>query len=52
MLALAALGADTFIDVGPGRVLARLVTRNLPDARVLDLDEVPRSGSREASGVA
>jgi malonyl CoA-acyl carrier protein transacylase len=53
MLALAALGADTFIDVGPGRVLARLVPRNLPDARVLDPDDVPPfSSPREASGVA
>jgi malonyl CoA-acyl carrier protein transacylase len=52
MLALAALGANTFIDVGPGRVLARLVPRNLPDAGVLDPGDVPLSRSREASGVA
>jgi malonyl CoA-acyl carrier protein transacylase len=36
MLAFAELGADTFLDFGPGQVLARLVRRNLPDARVLD----------------
>jgi len=36
MLALARLGAEAFVDVGPGEVLARLVRRNLPDARVLD----------------
>ena len=44
MLALARMGADTFVDFGPGEVLAKLVARNLPDAVVLDL--------REASGVA
>ncbi|HUB72823.1 MAG TPA: ACP S-malonyltransferase [Solirubrobacteraceae bacterium] len=36
MLALAALGARVFVDFGPGQVLAKLVGRNLPDARVLD----------------
>jgi len=30
MGALFALGARDFADVGPGRVLERLVTRNLP----------------------
>jgi len=48
MLALSQLGVDTFVDFGPGEVLARLVTRNLPDARVLDF---PRP-VLEASGVA
>jgi len=43
MLALTQLGADTFVDFGPGEVLAKLVARNLPDASILDL---------EASGVA
>ena len=33
MRALAALGADTFVDAGPGRVLHKLVTRNLEPAR-------------------
>jgi [acyl-carrier-protein] S-malonyltransferase len=42
MLALGELGADTFADFGPGEVLARLVKRNLPDARVLDF---PGSGA-------
>jgi [acyl-carrier-protein] S-malonyltransferase len=32
---LASLGADTFIDFGPGQVLAKLVRRNLPDGEVL-----------------
>ncbi len=36
MLALAALGADTFVDFGPGSVLAKLVPRNLPQATILD----------------
>jgi [acyl-carrier-protein] S-malonyltransferase len=36
MLALAELGADEFVDFGPGNVLAKLVRRNLPQARVLD----------------
>jgi [acyl-carrier-protein] S-malonyltransferase len=37
MLALGELGANAFVDFGPGEVLAKLVKRNLPDARVLDL---------------
>jgi malonyl CoA-acyl carrier protein transacylase len=40
MLALGTLGADEFVDFGPGSVLAKLVRRNLPDARVLDPDEL------------
>jgi malonyl CoA-acyl carrier protein transacylase len=50
MLALARAGADTFVDFGPGTVLARLVRRNLPDARVLDLGK-PGARSLESSGV-
>jgi [acyl-carrier-protein] S-malonyltransferase len=59
MLALAQLGANTFVDFGPGEVLARLVTRNLPDAAVFDpaVDSDPaasvaQTGTREASSVA
>ncbi len=52
MLALAALGADTFIDFGPGVVLARLVRRNLPDAVVLDPTDLVPSPGRETSVVA
>ena len=52
MLALAGLGADTFLDFGPGEVLARLVARNLPDARVLDPAGLPSSSDLESSGVA
>ncbi len=51
MHALAGLGADTFVDFGPSEVLARLVARNLPDARVLDLDELSSSSALESSGV-
>ncbi len=36
MIALGQLGAERFVDFGPGDVLARLVRRNLPGAEVLD----------------
>ena len=39
MLALARAGARTFLDLGPGEVLARLVTRNLPAATLLESRE-------------
>jgi [acyl-carrier-protein] S-malonyltransferase len=39
MTALAAAGADSFIDVGPDQVLARLVTRNVEGAGVRSLAE-------------
>jgi [acyl-carrier-protein] S-malonyltransferase len=44
--------ADTFVDFGPGEVLARLVRRNLPDAQVLDPRKLSSLTSRESSGVA
>ena len=47
MLALGELGAEAFVDFGPGEVLAKLVARNLPQARVRDLEQV-----RETSGVS
>jgi [acyl-carrier-protein] S-malonyltransferase len=50
MLALAQLGAERFLDFGPGQVLARLVRRNLPDAHVLEpsaLDTPIAAGSRD-----
>ena len=52
MLALAGLGADAFVDFGPGEVLARLVTRNLPDALVIDVEALEPSDDLESSGVA
>jgi [acyl-carrier-protein] S-malonyltransferase len=52
MLALAELGADTFVDFGPGEVLAKLVARNLPHARVLDFARAASAQRREPSGVA
>jgi [acyl-carrier-protein] S-malonyltransferase len=52
MLALDALGADTFVDFGPGEVLARLVRRNLPGASVLEWPLSPPATKRESSGVA
>jgi malonyl CoA-acyl carrier protein transacylase len=51
MLALARGGADTYVDFGPGEVLARLVRRNLPHASVLDVSELRSPSSRESSGV-
>jgi len=41
MSALSELGAQRFLDAGPGQVLAKLVRRNLPDAEggPLDLPE-------------
>jgi malonyl CoA-acyl carrier protein transacylase len=39
MVALAAHGAASFIDVGPDQVLARLVTRNVEDATAISLEE-------------
>jgi malonyl CoA-acyl carrier protein transacylase len=39
MAALAAAGADTFLDVGPDQVLAHLVTRNVEGARAISLEE-------------
>jgi [acyl-carrier-protein] S-malonyltransferase len=32
-------GVDTFVEVGPGRVLAGLVKRIAPDATVLSTDD-------------
>jgi [acyl-carrier-protein] S-malonyltransferase len=52
MLALASAGAETFVDFGPGRVLERLVRRNLPGARILDLDELRAASTQGHSGVA
>ena len=52
MVALARLGADTFVDFGPGQVLARLVRRNLPDARRPRPDALLAIEPLESSGVA
>ncbi len=51
MLALGELGADTFVDFGPGEVLARLVARNLPDARVLHFRDEAAARELEPSRV-
>jgi [acyl-carrier-protein] S-malonyltransferase len=40
MLALHALGARSYVDVGPDQVLARLAMRNLPDPRVYSVEEL------------
>jgi [acyl-carrier-protein] S-malonyltransferase len=52
MLALARLGADTFLDVGPGEVLARLLRRNLPGAVLVAPGELSSSNPLESSVVA
>jgi [acyl-carrier-protein] S-malonyltransferase len=52
MLALAGLGAETFVDVGPGQVLARLVARNLPEATVFEPAAESPASVLESSGVA
>src|SRR5215475_7649137 len=36
---LAAEGADTFVEVGPGRVLTGLIKRIVPDARALSVED-------------
>jgi [acyl-carrier-protein] S-malonyltransferase len=51
MLALGRGGAGTFMDFGPGQILARLVKRNLPAATVLDPSELSRTTTLESSGV-
>lgn len=40
MLALSAAGAREFLDVGPGKVLAGLVARNLPGSRGIQADSL------------
>jgi malonyl CoA-acyl carrier protein transacylase len=53
MLTLAGLGAESFIDFGPGTVLARLVTRNVPEGVVVDPAELRGAGlPRETSNAA
>ncbi len=52
MLALARLGADAFVDFGPGQVLARLVHRNLPDALLIEPGDPTFTNLLESSGVA
>jgi [acyl-carrier-protein] S-malonyltransferase len=50
MLCLAEIGADAFIDFGPGQVLAKLVRRNLPDGEVVKPETLPAPaaiGSRD-----
>jgi [acyl-carrier-protein] S-malonyltransferase len=37
--AMTATGVDTFIEVGPGRVLTSIIKRVAPDARTIALDD-------------
>jgi len=46
MAALSQLGAHVFLDFGPGKVLARLVARNVPGAETI---EPGRAGSEDGS---
>jgi [acyl-carrier-protein] S-malonyltransferase len=52
MLVLGRLGADAFVDFGPGEVLARLVRRNLPQAMLVDASSLSGASALESSGVA
>jgi [acyl-carrier-protein] S-malonyltransferase len=47
VLAMERQGAGTFIEIGPGRALSKLVRRISDDARVLDADDVAASGLPE-----
>ena len=49
MIALSRFGAGSFVDFGPGVVLAGLVRRNLPDAAVIDLESLPAHSDLESS---
>ncbi|MCW3019965.1 MAG: Acyl transferase [Solirubrobacterales bacterium] len=52
MLALGRSGAETFVDFGPGQILARLVKRNLPGATMLERHQLASRESSEPSRVA
>jgi malonyl CoA-acyl carrier protein transacylase len=49
MVALGAAGANTFVDVGPGAVLARLAPRCLPGAAASSLDVLLSTPQRAAA---
>jgi [acyl-carrier-protein] S-malonyltransferase len=40
-------GVDTFVEVGPGRVLSGLVRRIVPDARTIAIDDITTEGGLE-----
>jgi [acyl-carrier-protein] S-malonyltransferase len=48
---LAGAGVETFIEVGPGKVLAGLVRQTIPDARCLNVsDPASLEATRAALG--
>ena len=49
--AMAAAGVDTFVEVGPGRVLSGLIRRIAPHAHVLPLDDPSAAGGLSAAAV-
>jgi [acyl-carrier-protein] S-malonyltransferase len=49
--AMTAAGVDTFIEVGPGRVLTGLIKRIAPDARALPLDDPNGADGLSAAAV-
>ena len=44
-------GVDTFIEIGPGRVLTGLIKRIAPEARALALDDPAAAGGLAAAAV-
>ena len=48
MTALADVGADAYLDPGPGMVLAKLAPRCVPDAQIVACDERRHAAVRAA----
>ena len=50
MITLAQLGAQRYLDFGPGEVLARLTKRNLPDAEAIAADALEQAQEVSLAG--